>query len=36
LEKIGMRFEGIRRKALFHRERFWDLHCYAALRGERI
>jgi ribosomal-protein-alanine N-acetyltransferase len=34
LEKVGMRFEGIRRKALFHRERFWDLHCYSGLRGE--
>lgn len=34
LEKAGMRFEGVRRRALFHRERFWDLHCYAVLRGE--
>jgi RimJ/RimL family protein N-acetyltransferase len=36
LEKIGLRFEGIRRRALLHRERFWDLHCYAAVRGERV
>jgi [ribosomal protein S5]-alanine N-acetyltransferase len=34
LEKAGLRSEGVRRKALFHRERFWDLHGYAALRGE--
>jgi ribosomal-protein-alanine N-acetyltransferase len=34
LEKAGLLFEGIRRRALFHRGRFWDLHCYAALRGE--
>jgi len=34
LEKVGLRFEGIRRRALFHRERFWDLYCYAAIRGE--
>jgi ribosomal-protein-alanine N-acetyltransferase len=34
LEKVGLRFEGIRRRALFQRGLFWDLHCYAALRGE--
>jgi ribosomal-protein-alanine N-acetyltransferase len=34
LEKAGMRFEGVRRRALFHRGRFWDMHCYAALREE--
>jgi ribosomal-protein-alanine N-acetyltransferase len=34
LEKAGLRFEGVRRRALFHRGRFWDLHCYAAVRGE--
>ena len=34
LEKIGMQFEGVRRRALFHRERFWDLHCYAVLRKQ--
>lgn len=34
LEKAGLRFEGVRRRALFHRGRFWDLHFYAALRGE--
>ena len=30
LEKVGLRFEGVRRRGLFHRGRFWDLHCYAA------
>jgi [ribosomal protein S5]-alanine N-acetyltransferase len=35
LEKIGMRFEGIRRRGLFHRGRFWDLHCYAMIRDDR-
>jgi ribosomal-protein-alanine N-acetyltransferase len=34
LEKIGMRFEGVRRHGLFHRERFWDLHCFATLRTD--
>jgi ribosomal-protein-alanine N-acetyltransferase len=34
LEKIGMKFEGVRRRGLFHRERLWDLHCYAVLREE--
>jgi ribosomal-protein-alanine N-acetyltransferase len=34
LEKVGMRFEGVRRRGLFHRGRFWDLHFYAALREE--
>lgn len=34
LEKIGMRFEGIRRNGLFHRDKFWDLHGYALLRGD--
>jgi RimJ/RimL family protein N-acetyltransferase len=29
-----MCFEGVRRRALFHRGRFWDMHCYAALREE--
>jgi ribosomal-protein-alanine N-acetyltransferase len=34
LEKAGLRFEGVGRRALFHRGRFWDIHNYAALRGE--
>jgi ribosomal-protein-alanine N-acetyltransferase len=34
LEKVGLSYEGTRRAALFHRDRFWDLHCYAVLRGE--
>jgi ribosomal-protein-alanine N-acetyltransferase len=34
LEKVGLKFEGVRRRALFQRGRFWDIHCYAALRDE--
>jgi ribosomal-protein-alanine N-acetyltransferase len=34
LEKLGLAFEGVRRRALFHRGRFWDLHHYAVLRDE--
>jgi ribosomal-protein-alanine N-acetyltransferase len=34
LEKLGMTFEGVRRHAVFHRGRFWDIHCYAVLRGD--
>jgi ribosomal-protein-alanine N-acetyltransferase len=34
LEKIGLRLEGVRRRALYQRDRFWDLHCYAVLRDE--
>jgi ribosomal-protein-alanine N-acetyltransferase len=33
LEKAGLRFEGVGRRALFHRGRFWDIYNYAALRG---
>ncbi len=29
MEKIGMTHEGTLRSAVFHRERFWDLHLYA-------
>ena len=34
LEKIGMTYEGTARSALFHRNRFWDLKWFAALRGD--
>ena len=34
LEKVGLKFEGVRRRALYQRGRFWDIHCYAALRNE--
>jgi ribosomal-protein-alanine N-acetyltransferase len=34
LEKVGLRFEGVRRHGLFHRGRFWNLHSYAALRDD--
>lgn len=29
MEKVGMKFEGILNSALFHRERYWDMHYYA-------
>jgi ribosomal-protein-alanine N-acetyltransferase len=34
LRKIGMRHEGTARSALNHRQRFWDLHWFAALRSD--
>jgi ribosomal-protein-alanine N-acetyltransferase len=34
LEKLGLRFEGMHRSALFHRQRFWDLKMFAVLRNE--
>jgi ribosomal-protein-alanine N-acetyltransferase len=34
LEKLGLRYEGTHRSALFHRGRFWDLRMYATLRNE--
>lgn len=34
LEKVGLRYEGTHRSALFHRGRFWDLKMYAVLRAE--
>jgi ribosomal-protein-alanine N-acetyltransferase len=34
LEKIGLRLEGVRRRALYRHDRFWDLHCYAVLRDQ--
>jgi ribosomal-protein-alanine N-acetyltransferase len=34
LEKVGLRLEGVRRRALFRHDRFWDLHCYAVLRDQ--
>jgi ribosomal-protein-alanine N-acetyltransferase len=34
LEKLGLSFEGTHRSALFHRDRFWDLKMFAALRDE--
>lgn len=29
MEKIGMSFEGTLRSSIFHRNQFWDMHCYA-------
>ncbi|MGE0614601.1 MAG: GNAT family N-acetyltransferase [Bacteriovoracia bacterium] len=34
MEKLGMKFEGTRRAALFHRERYWDADFYAILRQD--
>jgi len=31
MEKVGMSFEGTLRSSLLHRDRFWDMHCYARL-----
>lgn len=29
-----MKFEGTLRSAIFHRDRYWDMHHYAVLRNE--
>lgn len=34
MEKLGMKFEGTLRSALFHRNRHWDMHFYSVLREE--
>ncbi|MNX81254.1 putative ribosomal N-acetyltransferase YdaF [compost metagenome] len=34
MEKLGMTREGTLRAALYHRERFWDMHYYSLLRSE--
>lgn len=34
MQKANMRFEGVRRQAAWHRDRFRDLHWYAILREE--
>jgi ribosomal-protein-alanine N-acetyltransferase len=34
MEKLGMRLEGTRRRALFHRGRYWDVELRAILRDE--
>jgi ribosomal-protein-alanine N-acetyltransferase len=34
MEKLGMRYEGTARAAVFNRGRFWDAKMYALLRGE--
>ncbi len=36
MQKAGMRFEGIRRGAAWHRDRFKDLHWYALLREDYV
>ena len=32
MEKIGMTYEGTLKSAVFHREKFWDMHYYGKLR----
>lgn len=34
VEKLNMKYEGILRQKLFHRERFWDMYYYSILRNE--
>jgi ribosomal-protein-alanine N-acetyltransferase len=35
MEKLGMKFEGTLRSAVFHRGRHWDMHYYAILSDDR-
>ena len=34
MQKAGMRYEGLRRQFVWHRDRFRDLHWYAILRED--
>ncbi len=34
MQKLGMKYEGTLRSAVFHRGRFWDMEYYAILRSE--
>lgn len=34
MEKIGMTFEGTLKSAIFHRNRFWDMHYYSVLKDD--
>ncbi|MCH2534877.1 MAG: GNAT family N-acetyltransferase [Bdellovibrionales bacterium] len=34
MEKLGMSYEGLHRKAVFHREKFWDMKIYSVLKEE--
>lgn len=34
MEKIGMTFEGTLRSAIFHRDRYWDMHYYAKVNNK--
>ena len=34
MEKIGMTFEGTLKSAIFHRNKFWDMHYYSVLKGD--
>ena len=29
MEKVGMAFEGTLKSAIFHRDRYWDMHYFA-------
>jgi ribosomal-protein-alanine N-acetyltransferase len=34
MEKLGMKFEGVVRQEVFHRNRYWDMYYYSILRNE--
>ncbi|MCC7403846.1 MAG: GNAT family N-acetyltransferase [Bdellovibrionales bacterium] len=34
MEKVGMKYEGTLKSAIFHRNRFWDMHYYAILKAD--
>jgi ribosomal-protein-alanine N-acetyltransferase len=34
MQKLGMTFEGVLRRSLFHRGIMWDMHLYSVLREE--
>ena len=36
MEKVGMTYEGTLKSAIFHRNRFWDLHYYAILKADCV
>ena len=36
MQKAGLRYEGLRRQLVWHRERFRDLHWYVILRDEYL
>jgi ribosomal-protein-alanine N-acetyltransferase len=35
MEKVGMSFEGTLRSAIYHREKYWDMHYYAKVLNEK-
>jgi ribosomal-protein-alanine N-acetyltransferase len=34
MEKVGMTYEGTLKSAIFHRNKFWDMHYYAKIRED--